>query len=91
MTHLTDAELVDLEAKARAATPGEWEIYDSCSWRRIGIKGDYRPILQPYGTIRCGADIIGPNRDNDLARIATANPSTVIRLIAEIRERRVNG
>lgn len=32
------------------ATQGEWELWDSCSWRRIGIKNQFNSraqILEP--------------------------------------------
>lgn len=33
-----------------AATPGEWEIQDGCSWRRIGTPGNNGNVLCPYNS-----------------------------------------
>lgn len=64
MTSLA-SRLKELEAKA---TPGEWEIYGSNSWRRIGLKSEYKEILWPCIAGHDGhPDLSGRNRDNDLA------------------------
>lgn len=75
-----------------AATPGEWEIWDGCSWRRIGVRGaqHLRPIVEPTKSPTDGhPDLIGPNLRDDLAFIAAARtgwPATLDALEAE-RER----
>lgn len=63
------AELVEkIEALYARATPGEWMVYDSCSWRRIGLKDDYRTIIQPCNSSSDNhPDLTGINLQDDLA------------------------
>lgn len=90
--YLTDAELDELLRKAKAATPGEWQVYDSCSWRRIGLRDDYRVIIEPYNSRSDHhPDLTGPNIIDDLAHVSAANPETIQRLIAEVKELRARG
>jgi hypothetical protein len=51
----------------RVSTQGEWTIYDSNSWRRIGLKNDYRETLWPCRLHDGHPDLSGVNRDDDLA------------------------
>lgn len=43
VTEYTEAlrRCIDLPAGAQL------EVYDSCSWRRVGIRGDYKTLMQP--------------------------------------------
>jgi hypothetical protein len=64
----TVANFIDqLEALLREATEGDWTIYDSNSWRRIGLKNDYRETLWPCRLRDGHPDLSGVNRDADLA------------------------
>jgi hypothetical protein len=75
-------DLDELESKAKAATPGEWQHEDG---RNVGlyIDGRFEYSLVAY----CG----GPDRENmhegpaNAAYIASANPATILALVALIR------
>ncbi|MCD7983389.1 MAG: ead/Ea22-like family protein [Desulfovibrio sp.] len=71
-----DAEqwLADLEAKAKAATPGPW-LFEN--------QGCTGPILG-YGddVVYCACRILKPR---DAEYIAAANPATVLRLVGMVR------
>jgi hypothetical protein len=55
------------------ATPGPWEIYNSNSWSRIGLHGQYREILWPTAhRIDGHPDLTGRNFDADMAFIIRA-------------------
>lgn len=69
------------------ATPGEWEIYSSNSWRRIGIKGDYRELIYPVRSAGDGhPDLGGPNLGHDLEylmalqNLVAAHPQNILLL-----------
>jgi len=52
------------------ATKGQIEVYTSNSYRRIGIKDDYREIIYPVRSASDGhPDLSGPNLEADLAKI----------------------
>lgn len=45
---MTPKELHDeLERLAEKATPGEWEVQDGCSWRRVGTRGRDGNVICP--------------------------------------------
>jgi hypothetical protein len=50
MTEPTDTEVkvAELRELLAKATPGPWEIFDGCSWRRIGNRDDDCAVLYPY-------------------------------------------
>lgn len=81
---MTELNLDDLEAKAKAATPGPWEDVSELApdldrYSRSIYSEGYKGLL--IGRIsQNGA------HDADAAFIATANPATVLALIARIRE-----
>lgn len=54
-SRLLDQQAVEeIEARASAATPGPWAVWDSCSWRRIGT-------VEPYAD----GNVICPITQND--------------------------
>ena len=65
-------DLDALEALEKKATPGKWMVYDSNSWRRIGIDGEYREILWPDKAHDGHPEMGGINRDNDLTVLTAA-------------------
>jgi hypothetical protein len=74
--------LEELKKLCEDATPGPWEVHDSCSWRRIGTPGRDGNILCPenhpvdhHPDLRCDED--------DLAFIA-ASRTALPELIAEV-------
>lgn len=76
---VTDAELDDLEAKAKAATQGKWEVFPG----HEDYENDIRtPELRSVVTGMHSVATIGKE---DAAHIAAANPETVLRLVAEVR------
>ena len=71
---LTPAQLDEIEAAAKEATPGPWEVIGG---------GEYvTPIGLPAGFDDCG---VSPR---DVHYIAAFDPPTVLALIAEVRELR---
>ena len=66
---VTSPLVARLRSMLEKATPGEWALYDSNSWRRIGLKAQYREILWPCRANDGIADFSGPNRENDLAAL----------------------
>lgn len=57
----------ELEALNAGATPGRWMIYDSNSWRRIGLDGGYKEIIWPTKHQHDGCpDLTGKNLRGDL-------------------------
>jgi hypothetical protein len=84
---LTDAELNELEAVLRAASPAPWEAFieergalAGCSFIRIGGMDDSQPDMYVYHE-----DRIAPGVDIDF--IATAR-NYLPRLLAEVRRGR---
>lgn len=68
---MTDTELSELEAKAKAATPGPWKYEDPI-------------IVRELSEISWqGVDI---DKRQNMAFIATANPAAILELIAELRQ-----
>jgi hypothetical protein len=80
------ADLAKLRALHEAATPGEWELWTSCSWRRVCVGGmNPQPVIWPT------VDSDGhPNLDRlenlELA-IAAVNALPELLAIAEAVER----
>jgi hypothetical protein len=75
-------DIKELEALARAATPGEWEKrnWDGKKWpeRRISVaSGNTAIVISPR--------YAGAQAGDDAAYIAAANPQTVLKLIEFIR------
>ena len=72
-----------LEALARAATPGPW---------RYNVNGEVGPISkeddQSYGMVLPVANVYGDNGTVDLEYIAAANPAAILALISDNRSRR---
>lgn len=56
----------ELECLEQHATHGQWTVYDSNSWRRIGLRGEYQTIIEPTVHRDGCPDLTGKNRDNDL-------------------------
>lgn len=75
--------LDDLEALARAATPGPWKWWTSNSRKRLsGADGRDGGIIDAIA-LRDGADVI-VSREN-AAYLAAVSPGVVLALIARIR------
>ena len=71
---MTDAELDALEAAAKAATPGPWNVN----------KEEYAVFINhKKGTI---AEIVSYEDCFDAAYIAAAHPAAILELIAELRQ-----
>jgi len=75
--------LEELERLANAATRGEWQVHDSCSWRRIGTQEGDGNILRPTND-RDGQPNLHARRE-DLDYIAAASPDVIISLIRELK------
>jgi hypothetical protein len=84
---MTDAELDDLERKAKAATQGEWKTPSQPEgmvdvWVEQSIDDD---VARQWGHLRA---ITPEIRGRDAEHIAAANPQAVLALVAEVREAR---
>ena len=78
MTEQVDLDA--LEALAKAATPGPWTHYETMQADNHVTAG---------GGILTGTHVCGPTYEKkNAAFIATADPSTVLALIAELRQER---
>jgi hypothetical protein len=89
---MKDDDLDRIEAAARAATPGPWHVeHDELGWvNRIYHcePDDWDPSGQLSTTLVETDSGVYPPRVNDATHIATADPPTVLALVAEVRELR---
>lgn len=76
-------DLDELEALAKVATPGPWGLYLGAAWQVITDAPDW----EQREVATTGPDGSTGSED-DAAFIAAADPSTVIALIAELRQER---
>lgn len=87
---MTDEELAALEALAKKATPGPWEMREPTEVGRQAYEHNGE-VLAANGDViadgagRYGHDAYGTTADN-LRFIASANPQTVLALVAEVRQ-----
>jgi hypothetical protein len=56
---------------------GELEVYDSNSWRRVGMKGQFQTVMQPYVAKDGHPDIVGTNVLRALVAAFNAMPSAL--------------
>ena len=71
---MTDEQLADLEAAAKAATPGPW-------------KESLYPFFIQAGDYQL-ATVTSKNAGDDSAYIAAANPAAILELIQDLRQAR---
>ena len=76
-------DLNKIEAAAKAATQGKWEIERSCN-EIVNMDHGLLPFAITQGRTLIGALY---EDDADAAHIATANPATVLEMVSMIRER----
>ena len=96
MSDLTPESLDQLETRARAATPGPWKCWLGFPLAdALGRKHDMHGINQIGPGDRVGGLLGGWSEDADLYAtkgdaeyVATADPSTILALIAEVRRLR---
>lgn len=81
---MTRPNLDAIEARARAATPGQWQWWTSCSFRRLKT-ADGRGIAEPTVQRSDGQPDI-QIREEDAAHIAGMDPAATLALCAYIRE-----
>ena len=87
---MTDAELDELEAKAKAATQGPWVLDYRSAY--VFSKPDNVNVceIRGYGELvhqlgeKCAEEQMEKNADY----IVTANPTTILNMIAELRQTR---
>ena len=86
---ITPAQLDEIEAAAKEATPGEWRV----DGEQIEA-GEFGEVIIP-GPVLCGSycyggssTIDGDHLAEDFAHIAMMDPATTLALIAEVRELR---
>lgn len=80
---MTDAEqfLADLEAKAKAATPGPWKMKKDCD------ESDHMQVWDSTGVV-CETPLYGfeyPEQWKNGRFIAAADPAAVLRLVGMVR------
>jgi hypothetical protein len=68
-----DELLRRLERIEKDFTPGAWELYTSNSWRRIGLKFDYRTIIEPVKLNDGHPDLTAKNPEDVKGLIALRN------------------
>ena len=73
-----------IEARARAATPGRWQWWTLCSFRRLKTT-DGKGIAEPTVQRSDGQPDI-QIRDADAAHIAGMDPAATLALLAYVRE-----
>ncbi len=74
----------EIKAQLEAITPGEWEWWTSCSWRRLGVKDDYgNHVIRPWVASDGHPDIECTPGDRDF--IAHA-PENIRYLLARVEE-----
>jgi hypothetical protein len=75
-----------LRELAKKATPGPWELWDSCSWRRYGSVATGRTIVEPqtYSSTDRHPDLHF-NNPHDKEYIAAVDPQTVLGLLDRIK------
>ena len=86
---ITPAQLDEIEATAKKATPGEWRV----DGEQIEA-GEFGEVIIP-GPVLCGSycrggssTIDGDHLAEDFAHIAMMDPATTLALVAEVRELR---
>ena len=86
---ITPAQLDEIEAAAKKATPGEWRV----DGEQIEA-GEFGEVIIP-GPVLCGSycyggssTIDGDRLAEDFAHIAMMDPATTLALVAEVRELR---
>ncbi len=76
-------DLDELERLALAATPGDWTVTDGGDASNVrGIKAGKRFVVDTG----CGCCQVADFKGEDAAFIAAASPSTMLALIALVRE-----
>ena len=84
---MTDAELSNLESLAKAATPGPWEYLPHNSKDAWVITSYQNPECEEYiCSIAHAFGNIQEKRNKDGLYITAANPTTILELIAELRQ-----
>jgi hypothetical protein len=75
------ASILDLLRKAREivakATPGFWQLYTSNSFRRFGVRGDYRTVVEPITQRPDGHPDLHFRNPDDAAHIILHSPAVV--------------
>ena len=86
---LTPAQLDEIEAAAKKATPGEWRV----DGEQIEA-GEFGEVIVP-GPVLCGSycyggssTIDGDHLAEDFAHVAMMDPAMTLALVAEVRELR---
>lgn len=83
---LTPEECSAIEARAAKATEGPWEVWDGCSWRRIGSVATDKPVMLPIKAISDGhPDIQARREDLEFACDARADIPNLLATIAHLR------
>lgn len=79
-----DEKLAGMIEVSEKATPGEWVVYEGCSWRRIGTRyGHHEDVLTPCIASDGHPDLsAAPGNDvyANLAHIAQSHPAVFIAL-----------
>jgi hypothetical protein len=83
---ITPELLADLEAKAKAATPGPWALWTGCSWRRFGSEATGQSFCEPKTQNSDRQPDLWFRNDADAKFIPAANPSVLLALVGRIRE-----
>ena len=77
----TPVRLAELRRLASEATPGPWELWDGCSWRRFGSAATGRTVVEPivYSERDRHPDLKVSKADGE--HIAACDPQTILALL----------
>lgn len=78
-------DLKPIKDRVARATPGKWELWTGCSWRRFGIIGGIRPFIEPVVSSDGHPDMIIKEGDSEFI---AHSKSDIFSLISEVEKLR---
>lgn len=75
------ATIDELRRLEQRATPGDWELWDGCSWRRFGVKGTATTVIEPIRHERDGMNDLFARRGYDDLRLVPAMRNALVKLL----------
>lgn len=81
---ISKSRRAELKALAEKATAGPWEVWDGCSWRRIGSATTDKPVIMPIKAISDGHPDLEATGDD--LQFAAASRQALPDALADIEE-----